>query len=443
MSDDDDWFERALREDDESEDADEDGREDGDVAVEREPTTAEPRGESPIDETEGESGSEDESKAGSEDGSKAGSEDESQVEPQAAARETEGARSDEKTDQQLGEQAASTGADSGGPDESSGPAGSKPGSTSDESVGDSPFEEDFASALENAPDPGAGVGAAMGEASESSPPDEGGSESPFGPADAGAGGGDDFGFANFEDDTDDFDEESFDSDLERLDIGIGGLDQMILGGVPRRSLMVAVGSAGTGKTTFGLQFLNHGLENGEDAVYIALEESHERILATAGEKGWEFERYVEEDRLAIVDIDPIEMANSLDSIQNDLPELIKEFGADRLVLDSVSLLEMMYESAQKRRSQVFGFTRALKSAGITTLLTSEANDDNPYTSRFGIVEYLADAVFVLQYVRPSDFRETRLAIEIQKIRDANHSRETKPYELTAEGISVYRQANIF
>jgi KaiC/GvpD/RAD55 family RecA-like ATPase len=104
---------------------------------------------------------------------------------------------------------------------------------------------------------------------------------------------------------------------------------------------------------------------------------------------------------------------------------------------------MMYDHPSERRSQVFDFARALKDAGVTTLLTSEAKEDNPYTSRHGLVEYLADAVFVLQYVRPSDFRETRLAIEIQKIRDANHSRETKPYELTSDGISVYRQANIF
>jgi len=77
------------------------------------------------------------------------------------------------------------------------------------------------------------------------------------------------------------------------------------------------------------------------------------------------------------------------------------------------------------------------------MLTSEASEDNAYASRHGIVEYLTDAVFVLQYVRPSDFRETRLAVEIQKIRDANHSRETKPYEITNGGLSVYRQANIF
>jgi KaiC domain protein len=207
--------------------------------------------------------------------------------------------------------------------------------------------------------------------------------------------------------------------------------------------MVVIGSAGTGKTTFGLQFLRQALLNDEKAVYISLEESREQILSTAEDKGWSFEQYADEERLAIVDLDPIEMANSLSSIRNDLPRLIDDFGADRLVLDSVSLLEMMYDNTAARRSEVFDFTRSLKQAGVTTMLTSEANEDNAYASRHGIVEYLTDAVFVLQYVRPSDFRETRLAVEIQKIRDANHSRETKPYEITNDGISVYRQANIF
>jgi len=231
--------------------------------------------------------------------------------------------------------------------------------------------------------------------------------------------------------------------MDRVEVGIEGLDEMILGGVPERSLMVAVGSAGTGKTTFGLQFLHHALENGESGVYISLEESRERILDTADEKGWEFRRHVEEGRLALVAMDPVEMANSLSSIKNDLPRLVSEFDADRLVLDSVSLLEMMYDQPSNRRSEVFEFARSLKEAGVTTFLTSEVSRDNAYVSRYGIIEYLADAVFVLQYVRPSDFQETRLAVEIQKIRDANHSRETKPYEITDAGISVHRQANIF
>jgi len=269
-------------------------------------------------------------------------------------------------------------------------------------------------------------------------------EAPFG-----GGGGedlfDDDGFASaFEGgggDTE-FDEEDFESEIPRIDLGIEGLDNMIQGGVPERHLMVTIGSAGTGKTTFGLQFLNHGLENGENAVYITLEQTHESIIATANEFGWNFEEFENQNQLAVVDLDPVEMANSLDNIQAELPELIRDFGADRLVLDSVSLLEMMYDNQAKRRTEVFDFTRSLKKAGVTTFLTSEASETNAYASRHGIIEYLTDAVFVLQYVR-GETQETRLAVEIQKIRNANHSREKKPYEMSDSGLSVYQQANIF
>ena len=283
----------------------------------------------------------------------------------------------------------------------------------DDSEGDEPTTDDFE--------------AAFGSESEDDEPTADDFEAAFG---SGPEGGDD-----------EFEEE-LDSQIPRIELGVQGLDQMIQGGVPERSLMVAMGSAGTGKTTFGLQFLDHGLAEGEKGVYITLEESAQAVERAAEEKDWSFREYLDEDRLAIVDLDPIEMANSLTSIRGDLPRLISEFGADRLVLDSVSLLEMMYDSQAKRRTEIFDFTKSLKRAGVTTMLTSEASDQDPYTSKHGIIEYLTDAVFVLQYVR-SEFGETRLAVEIQKIRNANHSRETKPYEITDEGISVYRQADIF
>jgi KaiC domain protein len=266
-----------------------------------------------------------------------------------------------------------------------------------------------------------------------------------GGGDAFGGGGGDFGMGEFGGDgaTEGFDDEDFESEIDRIDLGIEGLDEMVRGGIPDSSLMAVIGSAGTGKTTFGLQFLREGLSDGERAIYITLEESRDRVLRSAEEKGWQFRTYAEEDQLAVVDMDPVEVANSLSSIRSELPRLIDRFGATRLVLDSVSLLEMMYDDRATRRNEIYTFARSLKESGVTILLTSEADEDNPYASRHGIVEYLTDAVYILQYVRPSDFRETRLAVEIQKIRDAHHSREMKPYEITDEGLSVYRQANIF
>ncbi|ARS91720.1 KaiC domain-containing protein [Natrarchaeobaculum aegyptiacum] len=312
------------------------------------------------------------------------------------------------------------------------------GDAEEADASDSLFADDFGAAMESAPDlPGGSPGGDLDSpgTADVSPaePTSAGEDLEFGSADP--------AFATTEEPT--FDDE-IDSDLPRIDLGIEGLDGMIQGGVPERTLMVTIGGAGTGKTTFGIQFLDHALAQGESAVYITLEESRRRVINSATEKGFPFDEYVDEGRLAIVDLDPIEMANSLASIRSELPALVEQFGASRLVLDSVSLLEMMYENQASRRNEIYDFTRSLKNAGVTALLTSEASSETPYASRYGIVEYLTDAVFILQYVRAADdFRETQLAIEIQKIRDANHSRHKKPYEITGEGISVYQQANLF
>ncbi len=300
-----------------------------------------------------------------------------------------------------------------------------------------------------------GIGSVEGETEAHSSADDDGMGSAEGETEA----PDEFGFDNFErdeigesgiggagelvDGSDPVGTENFESEIDRIKLGVEGLDEMIRGGIPRRSLITTIGSPGTGKTTFGIQFLDHALSSGDRGIYITLEESREAILSTAEGLGRPFREYEANGDLVIVGLDPVEMANSLSSIRDELTTLINEFDADRLVLDSVSLLEMMYDHPAERRSEVFGFTRSLKQAGVTSLLTSEASQNSPYASRHGIVEYLTDAVVILQYVRPSDFQETRMAVEIQKIRDASHSRGAKPYEITDNGLSVYRRANIF
>lgn len=262
---------------------------------------------------------------------------------------------------------------------------------------------------------------------------------------AGASGSDTDGFEALSDERGGTDEGASERILDlddRIDLGISGLDEMICGGVPEGKTLCVIGGPGAGKTTFGMQFIAQGLRNGENCVYFTLEQDEEDIVSTGDAKGWGFGDYIH-DTLAVVQMHPIEVASSLRSIRNELPRMISEFGASRVVFDSITLVEMMFQDRAEGRNQIFRFLEELSDAGATTLVTSEADEDDPYSSRYGVVEYLSDAVFVLQYIRADSSSETRLALEVTKIRDTSHSREVKPYELTDEGIVVYSGATIF
>lgn len=178
-------------------------------------------------------------------------------------------------------------------------------------------------------------------------------------------------------------------------------------------------------------------------MYFTLDQTERAIVRTADALGMDFTGHQEEGSLEVIRMDPVEMMTNMHSIQNDLANMISDFGASRVVIDSVSHIEMMYEDPVDRRDQIFYFSDLLKRTGVTTLVTSEASLDNPYASRFGIAEYTSDAAFVLRQVRDEDLQETHLAFEAMKIRDTDHSRKIKPFEFTENGIVVYSRSTIF
>ncbi len=61
------------------------------------------------------------------------------------------------------------------------------------------------------------------------------------------------------------------ADLRRVPSGIVGLDEVMEGGFRQHTVTVIVGASGTGKSTFAMQYLLQGLDNGEQALYITLD----------------------------------------------------------------------------------------------------------------------------------------------------------------------------
>jgi len=229
---------------------------------------------------------------------------------------------------------------------------------------------------------------------------------------------------------------------ERVRIGIEGLDQMMGGGLVPGTICAIIGTYGTGKTTFGLQFAWEGLTHGENAIYISLEESADRLLLYMKDKGWDIAPF-RDGRFTILKLDPSDFNLAINSIKNELPALVRQVGAKRVVIDPVSLFEDLFDRNSDRRREMFRFIDTLRDQQCTIVMTSETDKDSPFTSRHHLIEYLADTVILLRYVRPSDLTDVHLALEVVKMRLSPHSREIKPYEIQQNQVLVYTEANVF
>jgi KaiC domain protein len=228
---------------------------------------------------------------------------------------------------------------------------------------------------------------------------------------------------------------------ERISTGIEGLDAMLSGGLVRESIAAIVGAYGTGKTTYSLEFVWDGLVRGETVIYISPEESEESIVGFMAMKGWDVEPYRHKS-FFVLKIDPTNFNLSINTIRNDLPPLIREVSATRLVFDPISLFEDLFESDSTRRYEMYRFVELLREQHCTMVMTSETARDNPFSSRHNLIEYLADTVILLRYIRPDDRTRVQLAVEVVKMRHSPHSREIRPYEIGAERVEVRSQVNL-
>ncbi len=228
----------------------------------------------------------------------------------------------------------------------------------------------------------------------------------------------------------------------RIPFGIKGLDEMLNGGLIPGSVASIIGSYGTGKTNFALYFLWDGLKQGEKALYITLEERTERIRYYMENKGWDISPYEGTD-LTIINLDPSDFNLAINSVKNELPELIRRKAATRVVIDPISLFEDLFSDDATRRKEMMRFLDKIRDLNCTSLLISEADKSNPYSSRYNLIEYLSDAVILLRYARGDAVSDIHLAVEVIKMRMSSHSREVKPYEIMQDSIMVYTEAKVF
>ena len=227
--------------------------------------------------------------------------------------------------------------------------------------------------------------------------------------------------------------------LPKAPTGIGGLDEITGGGLPRGRASLVCGGAGCGKTLLAMEFLVRGaLQHGEPGLFVAFEESAEELAQNVRSLGFDLDRLAEQNKL-LVDYVRVERSEIEETGDYDLEGLfirlghaIDTIGAKRVVLDTIEALFSGLQNAAILRAELRRLFRWLKDKGVTAVITAERGEGA--LTRQGLEEYVSDCVILLDH-RVIDQVSTR-RLRIVKYRGTTHGTNEYPFLIDEDGISV-------
>src|SRR5438876_3786641 len=188
------------------------------------------------------------------------------------------------------------------------------------------------------------------------------------------------------------------ADVQKVSSGIPGLDDLIEGGFWPKSTVVILGSSGTGKSTFAIQFLMEGIEQGEQALYVTLEEPPEQIMREADLMGFDMRKYYEKSLFFI----HLKGRNFKKMIEEQLPQLVKARAdyniATRVVIDPMT--PVIWATAEKleQRELIGKLFYTLKELGVVLCTVEEhAKPGETIGEDVLLPIYLSDGAIHLEY----------------------------------------------
>ncbi|MGZ5625084.1 MAG: circadian clock protein KaiC [Methylobacter sp.] len=229
------------------------------------------------------------------------------------------------------------------------------------------------------------------------------------------------------------------STLPKSPTGIQGLDEITGGGLPAGRPTLVCGSAGCGKTMLAMEFLVRGATQfDEPGVFMTFEENAAELTANVRSLGFSLDRLMEEQKI-VLDYVYIERSEIEETGEYDLEGLfirlghaIDTIGAKRVVLDTVEALFAGLPNHAILRAELRRLFRWLKDRGMTAVITGEKGETT--LTRFGLEEYVADCVIVLDH-RVTEQISTR-RLRVLKYRGAAHGTNEYPFLIGQRGLPV-------
>ncbi len=227
-------------------------------------------------------------------------------------------------------------------------------------------------------------------------------------------------------------------EIRKCPTGIKGFDQITAGGLPRNRITLITGSAGSGKTIFGIDFLINGvLKYEEPGVCLSFEETEAELYNDVASLNMDLQGLVSNGKIVLQHVvlerrDIQESDFNLEGLFIRLEHAIDSIGAKRVVLDSIESLFSGLTDAGILRLEIKRLFRWLKTKNVTAIVTGEPGQRS-YT-RHGLEEYISDCIILLDN-RVNEQMAIR-RVRLIKYRGSNHGANEYPFVIDDDGLSV-------
>lgn len=234
--------------------------------------------------------------------------------------------------------------------------------------------------------------------------------------------------------------------MTKTKTGIPGFDALVDGGFVKGNTVLISGPSGSGKTIFGLQFLYTGVSKyDEPGVLVTLDARPPELCAEAKQFGWDLEKLIAEETIIILDAasnkaglptsEKYALKRGYD--MTDLVEMIHrtvtDSGAKRLVIDSLSGLNLAINDPIEVRTEVHRLSAFMNHLGVTSVFIGEVSDPSSLT-RTGTEQFITHGLISLNLREGTRGLERDLVI--WKMRQTEHSLKKHAFNIGKKGIRV-------
>ena len=229
--------------------------------------------------------------------------------------------------------------------------------------------------------------------------------------------------------------------------GIEGLDAIFLGGIPPGNTILVQGTAGTGKTLMGLEFIYRGITRfKEPGIIVVFETNPDKLVRDAALFGWNFEELQRHNQLKIIFTSPQVFEQELRSPNSLLRETAAKMGVRRIFIDGIGSLYppatlgagMPRSGPGSYRELLQQLLEGLQRGNLTAMFSHEVGSTDESLSSLEAAGFLADTV--IELTRDRRNRLGHRSVEIIKSRGQEFVSGKHTLRITGgAGLQVFRR----